>query len=138
MILMCMQRHIHISPTVMNVSNVGLALNEKWLMKQTEQYPMFVVTMVDGARKKKMKSKFVIPGKLLQTNIIFIMQNFKEWQGIFDFFFVTIFSFFDFLKLQIRLTFGHTVYIDELVFILLIVSITSLHFWMCGTCYNCI
>lgn len=37
MILMCMQRHIHISPTVMDVSNVGLALNDRKMTDKADR-----------------------------------------------------------------------------------------------------
>lgn len=37
MILMCMQRHIHISPTVMDVSNVGLALNDRKMTDEADR-----------------------------------------------------------------------------------------------------
>lgn len=37
MILMCMQRHIHISPKVMDVSNVGLALNDRKMTDEADR-----------------------------------------------------------------------------------------------------
>lgn len=118
MILMCMQRHIHISPTVMDVSNVGLALNDR---KMTDEADSTIsnVCRNNGRRcqEKENEVKICRSWKIIANQYYIHNAEFQRVTRHFRFFFVTFFSFFDFLKLQIRLTFGHTVYIDELVFI---------------------
>lgn len=118
MILMRMQRHIHISPTVMDVSNVGLALNDRKMTDEADR-TISNVCRNNGRRgqEKENEVKICHSWKIIANQYYIYNAEFQRVTRHFRFFFVTIFSFFDFLKLQIRLTFGHTVYIDELVFI---------------------
>lgn len=118
MILMCMQRHIHISPTVMDVSNVGLALNDRKMTDKADR-TISHVCRNNGRRgqEKENEVKICHSWKIIANQYYIYNAEFQRVTRHFRFFFVTFFSFFDFLKLQIRLTFGHTVYIDELVFI---------------------
>lgn len=118
MILMCMQRHIHISPTVMDVSNVGLALNDRKMTDKADR-TISHVCRNNGRRgqEKENEVKICHSWKIIANQYYIYNAEFQRVTRHFRFFWVTLFSFFDFLKLQIRLTFGHTVYIDELVFI---------------------
>lgn len=118
MILMCVQRHIHISPTVMDVSNVGLALNDRKMTDKADR-TISHVCRNNGRRgqEKENEVKICHSWKIIANQYYIYNAEFQRVTRHFRFFLVTFFSFFDFLKLQIRLTFGHTVYIDELVFI---------------------
>lgn len=118
MILMCVQRHIHISPTVMDVSNVGLALNDRKMTDKADR-TISHVCRNNGRRgqEKENEVKICHSWKIIANQYYIYNAEFQRVTRHFRFFLVTLFSFFDFLKLQIRLTFGHTVYIDELVFI---------------------
>lgn len=94
----------------MDVSNVGLALNDRKMTDEADR-TISNVCRNNGRRcqEKENEVKICHSWKIIANQ--YYVYN-AEFQRV-----TRHFSFFDFLKLQIRLTFGLSVYIDELVFI---------------------